>query len=322
VSKALNGRPDISEATRDRVRDAAASLGYRRPPSATVDATIADQLVDLVLPAIGDSWASALISGVDRVAAENGLDLVVILARTGKSGGRTWVERLVEHRSRGAIVAVLQPTAAERKMLDRAGVKVVYVDPVAVPDRLAPSVGPSNWTGGYDAGNLLLDHGHRRLAVLAGDNVSKNSKERVGGLVAAVRERYPDLVVPVVEGSWIREQAARASYELLRSEVPPTAIFACNDNMAIGVYAAAEQLGLRVPEDLSVIGFDDLIEAQVISPPLTTVRQPVTAMGATALRALLDLRLGLPVARRMELATELVVRASVADAPPLAAALP
>ena len=315
VSKVLNGRDDVSPATRERVQEATAQVGYRRVPSAAVDALIADQLVDLVLPAVGDSWASALIGGVERVAAESALDLVIIMVRKNGVQRRTWVERLIDHRSRGALIAVEQPSASERRLLDRARVPFVLIDPAGAPDRSAPSVGVSNWAGGHDAANLFLDRGHTSLAVIGGDARSLNSRERVGGFVSGVRERHPDAAVPVVFGGWLVESSARAATDLLSSPARPTAVFACNDNMALGVYAAAHRLGLRVPEDLSVIGFDDLVEAGLASPPLTTIRQPIAEIGAAALRTLLDLRSGHPTSRRLELATELVIRDSVAAVP-------
>ncbi len=138
VSKVLNGRGDVSAETRERVQEATARVGYRRMPSAAVDALIAEQLVDLVLPAVGDSWASALIGGVERVAAQNSLDLVIIMVRAGESQGRSWVERLVDHRSRGALIAVVQTTASERRLLERARIPFVLIDPAGTPERACP----------------------------------------------------------------------------------------------------------------------------------------------------------------------------------------
>ena len=315
VSKVLNGRDDVSPATRERVHEATAQIGYRRAPSAAVDALIAEQLVDLVLPAVGDSWASALIGGVERVAADSGLDLVIIMVRKDKGQRRSWVERLVDHRSRGALIAVEQPTVAERRLLDRARIPLVLVDPAGTPDRSTPSVGVSNWAGGHDAANLLIEYGHTSFGVIAGDTHSLNSRERAAGFLSGIRDRHPGASVPVVYGGWTTATTAQAAGRLLASPNKPTAIFACNDNMALGVYAAAHQLGLRIPEDLSIIGFDDLVEARLASPPLTTIRQPIGEIGAAALRSLLDLRAGHPISRRLELATELIVRGSVA-APP------
>ncbi|WP_449408742.1 substrate-binding domain-containing protein [Microbacterium maritypicum] len=315
VSKVLNGRDDVSAATRERVHEATAQVGYRRVPSAAVDALIADQLIDLVLPAVGDSWASALIDGVERVAAASALDLVIIMVRKGAAPSRSWVERLVDHRSRGALVAVEQPTSAERRLLERARIPFVLIDPAGSPDRSAPSVGAANWAGGHDAATLLLSNGHTSLAVIAGDPHSLNSRERAGGFVAGIRERHPDARLPLVYGRWVMEMATQVAADLLKGPRRPTAILACNDNMALGVYVAAQALGLRVPEDLSVVGFDDVVEAKLASPPLTTIRQPIAEIGAAALRSLLDLRQGHGISRRVELATELVVRSSVA-APP------
>ncbi|MWJ81295.1 LacI family transcriptional regulator [Clavibacter michiganensis subsp. michiganensis] len=315
VSKVLNGRGDVSAETRERVQEATARVGYRRMPSAAVDALIAEQLVDLVLPAVGDSWASALIGGVERVAAQNSLDLVIIMVRAGESQGRSWVERLVDHRSRGALIAVVQPTASERRLLERARIPFVLIDPAGTPERAAPSVGASNWAGGADAASFLLDRGHTSFAVVAGDPHSLNCRERSGGFLSRIRELLPDSRPTVLYGGWLMETTAQVVAELLGSPSRPTAVFACNDNMALGVYAAAHALELRIPEQLSVIGFDDLVEARLASPPLTTVRQPVPEIGAAALRSLLDLRGGYPVARRLELATELIARDSVSSPP-------
>ncbi len=315
VSKVLNGRDDVSADTRERVQEATAQIGYRRVPSAAVDALIADQLIDLVLPAVGDSWASALIGGVERVAAESGLDLVIIMVRNNNAQRRSWVERLVDHRSRGALIAVEQPTTTQRRLLERARIPFVLIDPAGTPDRSTPSVGASNWAGGHDAANFLLDHGHSSFAVVAGDASSMNCRERTGGFIAALRERLPDAQPPVVYGGWLSDTTARVARDLLSQEHRPTAVFACNDNMALGVYAAAHALGLRIPEDLSVIGFDDLVEARLASPPLTTIKQPIAEIGAAALRSLLDLRSGHTLSRRLDLATELILRGSV-SAPP------
>lgn len=315
VSKVLNGRDDVSPATRERVQEATAQIGYRRVPSAAVDALIADQLVDLVLPAVGDSWASALIGGVERVAAENALDTVIIMVRKGVTQRRSWVERLVDHRSRGALIAVEQPTGVERRLLDRARIPFVLIDPAGSPDRSAPSVGASNWAGGHDAAKFLIDHGHTSFAVIAGDAHSLNGRERAGGFLSAVREHHPHAQPPVVYGGWLMETTVPMVLRLLASPDRPTAVFACNDNMALGVYVAAHKLGLRVPADLSVIGFDDVVEAQLASPPLTTIKQPIAEIGAAALRSLLDLRGGHAISRRLELATELVSRGSVSAAP-------
>lgn len=315
VSKVLNGRADVSPATRERVHEATAQIGYRRVPSAAVDALIAEQLVDLVLPAVGDSWASALIGGVERVAADSGLDLVIIMVRNGDKPRRSWVERLVDHRSRGALIAVDQPNAAERRLLDRARIPFILIDPAGSPDRSAPSVGASNWAGGHDAAKLLLDADHASFAVIAGDEHSMNSRQRTDGFLAGVGERYPDARPSVVYGGWLMETTVRVATDLLAAPDRATAIFACNDNMALGVYVAAQRLGLRIPDDLSVVGFDDVVEAKLASPPLTTIRQPIAEIGAAALRSLLDLRGGHAISRRLELATELVSRGSVSSPP-------
>ncbi len=127
VGKALMMVQDTDEAAATAWADRMEAM--RDGCRAAIDALIAEQLVDLVLPAVGDSWASALIGGVERVAAQNSLDLVIIMVRAGESQGRSWVERLVDHRSRGALIAVVQPTASERRLLERARIPFVLIDP-------------------------------------------------------------------------------------------------------------------------------------------------------------------------------------------------
>lgn len=311
VSKVLNGRSDVSPETRELVQDAVAAVAYRRAPSAAVDALIADQLVDLVLPAVGDSWASALIGGVERAAADFGLDLVIIMIRESDTESRSWVRRLIDHRSRGAIIAVKQPTSGEARELARARIPFVLVDPAGSPDRSSPSVRSSNRIGGRMAADWFIDAGHTAFAVICGDRDSLTSRERAAGFRRRVEDRLPHASVTSVSSDWTLETTRELVKPMLSRPELPSAIFACNDIMALGVYAAARELGVGIPDDVSIIGFDDVIEARLASPPLTTVRQPIAEIGAAALHHLMDLRDGAPVTRLLEMPTELVSRGSV-----------
>ncbi|WP_223172090.1 substrate-binding domain-containing protein [Microbacterium sp. NIBRBAC000506063] len=190
----------------------------------------------------------------------------------------------------------------------------VIVDPAGDPQPDVPSVGSANWSGGLVATRHLIELGHRWIAAISGPDDMMCSLARIDGYRSAMSAAG----LPVDPG-WIRygdfhptggEAHARA---LLALPEPPTAIFAGSDLQALGVIAAATARGLRVPEDLSVVGYDDIALARWMSPQLTTVHQPLRRMGEEATRLVLRMAEGkTPDTLRMDLATHLVVRGSTA----------
>ncbi|MGC5165400.1 LacI family DNA-binding transcriptional regulator [Luteimicrobium sp. DT211] len=317
ASKVLRGRSDVSAATRTRVMRAVEDLGYRgraRRTPAVSDG--GPQLVDLVLSGVDGTWANRALSGVERAAAAAGLDVVVSVAHQPDDA---WLARLLARGSRGAVVALVDTTSEQLAALAAARVPIVLLDPVTQPPRTVASVGATNWTGGRTAAEHLLALGHRRLAVLAGRRRHLYSQARVDGFRSALAEA--DVALPeaaVVHGDWTRTGAAALAADLLAGPDRPTAVFACSDTMALGVYDAAASAGLKVPDDVAVVGFDDLPEAEWVVPGLTSVRQPIAQMGEAALRMLLRISDSSLVAGadapREELATTLVVRGSTSAA--------
>ena len=177
-----------------------------------------------------------------------------------------------------------------------------------------PSVGATNWAGGLAATDHLLSLGHRRIGAITGPAGYLCSRARIDGYRSALDRlgaQFDPLLVR--HGDFQHEGGFVRGGELLDLAEPPTAIFAGSDQQALGVYEAARQRGLRIPQDLSVVGFDDLPAARWVSPPLTTVRQPLADMGRVAAEMLGSLIDGVPLrGQRVELATELIVRESTA----------
>ncbi|WP_020015044.1 LacI family DNA-binding transcriptional regulator [Promicromonospora sukumoe] len=312
VSKVLSGRSDVSAATRARVLDAVAELGYRGRAGRNAPSRPESwPFVDLVLSGIEGTWANRALSGVEQAAEEAGIEVVVSVARPPDDA---WLTRLLARRLRGAVLALVDTTDDQLATLAAARLPVVLLDPLRQPPSSVASVGAANWAGGRAAAEHLLGLGHRRLAVLGGQRDHLYSQARIDGFRSAVTQAGLDLPDHrVAHTDWRREQAAEGALALLRATPAPTAVFACSDTIALGVYDAAAALGLRIPDDVSVVGFDDLPEARWLSPALTTVHQPIAEMGGAALRMLL--RLGGDVPReapREELATRLVVRGSTA----------
>jgi LacI family transcriptional regulator len=198
--------------------------------------------------------------------------------------------------------------------LQRLDIPLAVVDPAGLPAIDVPTVGATNWAGGLSATEHLLSLGHRRIGFIAGPKRLLCSRARLdgygAGLAAAGLEIDPDLIR---QGDFYHESGFAGADALLRLDRPPTAIFASSDQMAFGAYEAVRRRGLRVPDDVSVVGFDDLPESRWASPPLTTVRQPLAEMGLLAARTVLRLAQGEEIETpRVELATELVIRDSSA----------
>ena len=175
-------------------------------------------------------------------------------------------------------------------------------------------MGATNWAGGLAATDHLLGLGHRRIGAIAGPGDYLCSRARIDGYRSALERagaRFDPALVR--HGDFQHEGGFMLGGELLSLRERPTAIFAGSDQQAFGVYEAARQRGLRIPQDLSVVGFDDLPVARWVSPPLTTVRQPLAEMGRAAAQMLGEIIEGLPMrSSRVELSTELIVRESTA----------
>ncbi|MGN6741865.1 MAG: LacI family DNA-binding transcriptional regulator [Amnibacterium sp.] len=311
VSKVLRGGTDVSLATRTAVLAAVEAAGYV-PRTGVRPRTAEPALLDFVRSDVHGSWANQALTGVEEAATRAGYDVVLTIARRDGQ----WVQRLLRRRSAGAVVALVDPTPAQLAALRAGGVPVVLIDPMSRPPASVPSVGVTNWEGGRTAAEHLRSLGHLRFAAIGGDPSHLYSRARLDGFRSGVAVGGADPVL-VAHGGWRREPAAAVALDLLQGPERPTAVFACSDLMAMGVYDAARRLGLRVPGDLSVVGFDDIPEAEWASPPLTTVRQPIAELGAAAVRMLLRTRTE-PTedAPKVELGTRLVVRASTA--PPAA----
>lgn len=311
VSRVLNRRSDVAPRTRERVEQLLREHGYqRRGPRADDRAW----LIDLVFNDLDSPWAVEVIRGVEEAAHAAGAGTVVSAIHRRRSSARQWLENLRARASDGVILVTTALDPDLHAELRRLHVPAVVVDPAGVPDLDVPTIGATNWAGGVSATEHLTRLGHRRIGFIAGRPGLWCSRARLdgyrAGLEAAGVALDPDLVG---EGDFDYASGFAAGSRLLELPDRPTAVFAASDEMAMGVYEAARKRGLRVPEDLSVVGFDDLPQAGWCSPPLTTVRQPLSEMGMLAVRTVLRLLNGEHLeSPKVELATEVVVRDSTA----------
>ncbi|GAA3501413.1 LacI family DNA-binding transcriptional regulator [Streptomyces prasinosporus] len=311
VSRVVNGRSDVSPRTRARVEELLRRHGYRKRPTASPSRAA---LLDLVFNDLDSPWAVEIVRGVEEAAHGAGVGTVVS-AIHGRSGdAREWLRNLRARASDGVVLvtSALEPVLHEELRI--LGVPIVVVDPAGSTALDVPTIGAANWSGGLAATEHLLALGHRRIGLIAGPPRLLCSRARLDGYRAALEGSGTavdaSLVVP---GDFRPESGFAGCNTLLDLPEPPTAVFAASDQMALGAIEALRRRGLRVPEDMSVVGFDDLPEVRWSAPPLTTVRQPLADMGELAVRTVLRLaRDEPPDSPRVELGTELVVRASTA----------
>jgi LacI family transcriptional regulator len=314
VSKVLNGRTDVAPATRERIEQLLKAYNYLPPGGRRARRS---GLIDLVIGGLDSPWAVEILRGVEAECAERGVGTVVSLLRDADARPPSWTSLPVLHHSDGVILVTSRMTPQQRAQLEQAGVALVVIDPVDLPDSDLASVGATNWAGGLAATEHLLSLGHRRIAAIGGPREMLCTQARIDGYRAALERAGIPIDPRLIRfADFGCEEAFHQSQAFLGLEDPPTAVFAGSDQQAMGTYEAARRAGLRIPEDLSVVGFDDLPLCDWLSPPLTTVRQPLEEMGRVAARALFQLLDGDPlVSPRVELATTLRVRLSTAPPP-------
>ncbi len=325
ASRALNGRADVSEQTRQTVQRVARTHGYgartrSRPPAAAPGgAAHWTGIVGVTMPYSGPAYFSNILAGAVEALAEHEMHALVCPTRHEHNYEVSLIGQLVSGQTDGALLVLPEESPAELRALKRQGFHFVVVDPLHELDQDIPVVSAANASGAHQATAHLLRLGHRRIGVITGPLGGVATERRLQGYHAAlVAGGAMPAAELEVQSDFMISGGAAAAARLLDLPDPPTAIFAFNDSMAVGVIQAARQRGLRVPEDLSVVGFDDTLEAEVSHPPLTTVRQPLKELGSMAVSLLVRLLAGQwsePL--HVELATRLVERGSTAPpAPP------
>jgi LacI family transcriptional regulator len=311
VSKVVNGRPDVAPSTRARVEQL---LDQHRYARGGLRRHRRSGLVDVVFAGLDSPWAVEILRGVEEWGSQHETAVAVSSVRHGDARPTSWTSALASHDTDGVILVTTKLTDTQLHQLRSAGIPLVVIDPANTPPPEIPSVGATNWAGGLAATEHLLSLGHRRIGAISGPIDYLCSLARVDGYRSGLERAGVTFDPALVRyGDFMHEGGFARAVELLERPDPPTAIFAGSDQQAFGVYEAARQRGLRIPEDLSVVGFDELPVARWASPPLTTIRQPLAEMGNHAAQMLGELIEDRPLwSNRVELSTEIILRESTA----------
>jgi LacI family transcriptional regulator, repressor for deo operon, udp, cdd, tsx, nupC, and nupG len=288
VSRVLNGHPNVRAETREKVLAAVAASGYRVNELARNLRTAASRLLLTMVPDVGNPFYAEIVRGIDSVARQHGY--FMLLCDTGADPGRerSYFDMLRRRRADGAIC--LDPATVQQALAEESNA-LVWVACCEFDSSVGvPYVGIDNYRAAGDAVRHLLSRGHRRIALINSGDGYLYAQQREYGYVDALREAgiTPAPAWRVHLDSLDYEAGASAAATLLGLRDAPTAIFAVSDTLAIGVIKGVRNAGKRVPDDVAVVGFDDISLAAQIDPPLTTIAQPMRELGETAARLLLQ----------------------------------
>jgi LacI family transcriptional regulator len=286
VSRVLNGKTDVASDTQSRILSVIDDLGYATNLAARSMRSHKKNLVGLIMPDIAYPFAIEVMKGVNRAIAESEFDLLVYTTGDVRKSGRAsheqkYVSLLTNSISDGVIIVA--PVAGEFNI----DAPIVSIDPLASNPNY-PAVHATNYQGAIDAMEYLLGLGHKRIGYISGRAELESASRRLKGYTDALEKAgIPVEDDLIASGDYTTDTGVTGAKKLLSLDTPPSAIFASNDQMAMGVYQVAQEMGLRIPDDLSVIGFDNIPESKYMN--LTTVDQFISEMGYVATQMLIKL---------------------------------
>jgi len=310
VSRVLNLHPSVSPRTRTLVLAAIDELGYRPNSAARTLATGRSKTLGVITLAGTLYGPMSMLYGVEAAARDEGYMLTIVSVRDGEDGA---LERAVAnlHKQRVDGIVAIAPLVSIGESLTALAQQIPLVAVESSPRASLPIVSVDQAAGARIATDHLLDQGHRTVWHVSGPAGWYESQDRTAGWSAALTAAGAE-VPPALSGDW----SPRSGYEAgqIIGRMPEvTAVFVANDQMALGVLRALNEHGRRVPNDVSLVGFDDIPESGFFSPPLTTVRQPFDMVGRRSLQTLLsEIESGQAVAGRVVIAPELIIRESTA----------
>jgi LacI family transcriptional regulator len=288
VSHVINGTRFVRDELRERVLGTMKELNYQPNGVARSLRTKRTNVVALVIPDITNPYFPEVARGVQDVAEKR--DYVVILCNTDRVLSRElrFLETLRRQRVEGLILNPSGVTFRDLRELQEARIPVVLIgSQIDHPEIDVVSV--DNTMGAYDAVNHLIDLGHRRIGLVGGPRSASSGEQRFRGYIRALTDQgLPIDEALITEGPFTNEGGYECMKQLLMLQAPPTAVFASSDVMAIGALMAVQETSLRVPDDLSLVGFDDIAEASATAPKLTTIAQPKRQTGEVAAQLLFN----------------------------------
>jgi DNA-binding LacI/PurR family transcriptional regulator len=308
VSRVFNNQPNIRPATKAKVEEAMAQLGYQPNPAARSLVTAKSNMIGLLVSDTGLYGPAGMLNAMERQARQAGYFAITVAVRSDSP--EAWEEgirHLAKMHVEGIATIALRSEVLQLATSIMPNVKMVAIDADDEADQVR-AVGIDNFEGAHMATQHLIELGHRQILHIAGPSTSSEASSRLRGYQKAMTEA--GLKTSVVQGDWTAETGYRIGVELDLDGAAPTAIFTANDHLALGLIKALSARGVSIPEDISLVGFDDIPEAPYFLPPLTTVRQDFTQLGELAIQVLLSDLAGTKRKKMATITPQLVLRES------------
>jgi LacI family transcriptional regulator len=312
VSRVMSGYEFVRESTRTRVMEAVEHLGYVANLQARSLAGGRSLIIGLLVPNLDNGYVGTIAQGIDQELERSNYDLILYTSHHHPGKESFYVSAIANGLTEGMLLVAPQVPATYLDMLREQNFPYVLIDQADATEN-SSVVEANNWQGAYEATSYLSQLGHTRIAFITGSLVVRSAVDRLRGYKAALADcDIPVRKELIIEGDYQQQTGYETTKNLLQSvDPPPTAIFASNDLSAFGAMDATRECGFRIPDDISIIGFDDIPQAALVYPKLTTVRQPLEQMGQVAGKMLLE-QIEDPSRppQRVTLATQLVIRDS------------
>lgn len=311
VSRVLNDEQYVKDSTREAVLMAIESLGYRPNKVARSLSRSQTETIGIVVSNIANYFIGEAIRGVEEITSSSNYSLIVCNTDEQYERENNYLDLLLRHRVDGIIAAAASQKWEALGTAEKRSTPVVFLDR-RFEGMEGPYVGVDNTDGAYKAVNHLIECGHSKIGVISGLARLSSIRGRMAGYRRAMAENQlpvdPDWVA---ESNLQKEEARQAVHRILSQPQPPTALFVTTNVLALGTLLALKELGLRCPDDVAIVAFDDHPWAEVCDPPLTVIRQPAREIGRTAAEMLLTLMNGeTPANSQVRLASELIIRQS------------
>jgi LacI family transcriptional regulator len=309
VSRVINDSPNVKAETRQRVKEVLDRLGFVGNRNAKNLASGRSNVIGMLIPDLGTGYIGEIIRGIDMEIEPTQYDLMLYTTHRQEAKETGFLKSLLQGGADGLILILPRSPVNYLENMREQNRPYILIDHQGI-DEKGPAVGATNFQGAFDAINYLINLGHSRIAFITGSLDLGCAQDRLAGYRSALnKHQIPFNSDWVIVGDFEQATGYKCATALMSLQERPTAIFSSNDVMAFGVMDAVRDLGYKIPEDISVIGFDDIYQASQTRPALTTVRQPLEQMGAAAAKMLLEMIETREIkVQKIELPTQLIIR--------------
>lgn len=314
VSKVLNQQPGVGAQMRARIQQVIERHDYVQNHAARHLRKGQSGLIDLVFQRLEGGYDLGIMHGIQDALEKSGYRLVIFATHQDETTERLWLRRMLDLSTDGVLLLLPYERIGIANALQAQNIPFVAIGDRNEPTTTFPTIGSTIWLGGYTATEYLISLGHRRIGIITGPLDLMTSRARLAGYREALeRAGIPVDPALICEGNYLLGDGVKQTTALLDLPDPPTAIFTGNDAQATGAYRVLYERNIRIPDQMSVIGFDDVMYTAQMAPPLTTIHQPLQEIGRMAANMLLRIIAGQQLeSNHVELSTSLVIRESCA----------